>query len=289
MPDSGSWDVIFDADSDQIILGVDFPINRRPEAGFADLAARIGPGYRFLQTKPPAARPGQRLCGAAYARSWVEDIQQGRHRVRAVLGYRAGSVYAAAIAAGISQWQQAPEVILFNPQLISRNLLGAELQREIRAISALLSDDEIERADQAATEICEAAGSVAEAAAEVASTYRELSLVAYERVGLGGVSGRKFTTCFESYISWLAMADQIDPIPIWKQSTAIISSNYAELESGEFPVDSRLLGRVISFDTRYVDILRSDSVASAVFDLLASRELADSSIRNVARLPAETG
>jgi hypothetical protein len=285
MPDSGSWDVIFDTDSDQVILGVDFPVSRRPEAGLADLAIRIGPEYRFLQTRLPA-RPGQRLCGAAYVGSWLEDIRHGRHRVRAVLGYRASSVYAAAIAAGISQWQQAPEVILVNPQLVSRKLLGAEFRREIRAISPLLSDAEIGHARAVAAEICEASGSVGQAAAEVTETYRELSLVAYERVGLGGASGRKFTACFESYISWLAMADQIDPVPAWKPSATIISSDYAELQNREFPDGSQLLGRVLSFDTRYFDILRSNSVAAAVFDLLASRELVDSSIQNAARLPA---
>lgn len=289
MPDSGSWDVVFDADSDQIVLGVDFPVTRRPEAGFAELAARIGPGYRFLQTKPPAARPGQRLCGDAYVGPWIEGIQHSRHRVRAVLGYGVGSVYAAAIATGISPGQQAPEVILFDPQFASKKLLGAEFHKEISAISPLLSDDEIERTRKAATEICGSAGDVANAAAELAGTYWEISSAAYERVGLGGACSRKFIASFESYISWLSVADQIDPSPAWQQSTTIVSSDYAELPDRESLVDGSIIGRMIPFDAGHADLLRSNSVASAVLDLLASRELVESSFRSVVRLPAVRG
>jgi hypothetical protein len=289
MPYSGSWDVIFAAVSDQIVLGVDFRLTRRPAAGFADLAASIGPRYGFLRTRPPATRQDLRFSGDAYVGPWLEDIQHGPHRVHAVLGYRVGSVYAAAIAAGISRWQQAPEVILFDPQFASRKLLCAEFHSEISAISPLLSDDEIERTRKAATEICESAGDVANAAVELAGTYREVSSVAYERVGLGGACGEKFIASFESYISWLSVADQIDPRPVWKRSTTIVSSDYAELPDRESLVDDRLIGRMIPFDAGHADLLRSDSVASAVLDLLAPRELVESSFRSVVRLLAETG
>src|ERR1039457_5299398 len=107
MPDSGSWDVIFGAGSGQVVLAVDFP------------AARIGPGFTFLQTKPPAARSGQRLSGDAYVGPWIEGISSGRRQVLAVLGARIGSVYAAAIAEGISRGQPMPKVILFDPQFAS--------------------------------------------------------------------------------------------------------------------------------------------------------------------------
>src|ERR1017187_5746259 len=87
---------------------------RPAEAGFGGLAARIGPGFTFLQTKPPAARSGQRLSGDAYVGPWIEGISSGRRQVLAVLGYRIGSVYAAAIAEGISRGQPMPKVILFD-------------------------------------------------------------------------------------------------------------------------------------------------------------------------------
>src|ERR1035441_64329 len=127
MTDSSSWDVISGANSTQVVLSVDFPASRRADAGFPDLAARIGPGFRFLQTRPRAVRSCQRLSGDAYVGPWVSDIALHQHQVLAVLGCRIGSVYAAAIAEGISQWQPMPKVILFDPQFASIELLGLEL------------------------------------------------------------------------------------------------------------------------------------------------------------------
>jgi hypothetical protein len=271
MPDPASWDVIFGAGSDQVVLGVDFPAASRREAGFAELAARIGPGYKFLHTKPPAARSGQRICGDAYVGPWIEAVQQGRHQVVAVLGFCVGSVYAAAIAEGISRWQPMPKVILFDPQSASAKLLGREFHSEISSLSSLLCDDEIERTRKAATGFSESAGDVACAAAELAGMYWEVSSAAFERVGLGGAYDDKLIAPFESYISWLSVADQIDPGQVWKRSTAIVSSDYAELKDEEsLAADASMIGWTIPFDVGHADLLRSDSVAEAVLDLLAS-------------------
>jgi hypothetical protein len=272
MPDHGAWDVISGADSGQVVLSVDFPARRRQEAGFPDLATRIGPGYRFMQTKPPAVRSCQRPCGTAYVGPWVDGIARD-HRVLAVLGYRIGSVYAAAIAEGISRWQPMPKVILFDPQFASNEHLGLEFHREIGAISSLLSDDEIERITKTATRISESATrDVTDAAAEVAGIYWEVSSIAFERVGLGDTYNEKLIAPFSSYISWLSVAGQIDPGPVWKSSTAIVSSDYADLPGRASQADdaSGMIGRSIPFDVVNADLLRSDSVAQAVLGLLAS-------------------
>jgi hypothetical protein len=276
MPDSGSWDVIFGAGSGQVVLAVDFPAGRRAEAGFGDLAARIGPGFTFLQTKPPAARSGQRLSGDSYVGPWIEGISSGRHQVLAVLGYRIGSVYAAAIAEGISRGQPMPKVILFDPQFASIELLGFEFCREIGAVSSLLADDEIERARKAAAEIYQsAAGDIAHVAAEMIESYFEVITPGFERVGLGEARGNKFVATFESYMSWLSVADQIDPGPVWKRSTVIASSAYSELPPAAFlaAAGGGRPGQLISFDVSHADLLRSDGVAQAVLSLLGSGSL----------------
>jgi len=274
MPCSGSWDVICGADSDQVILGVDFPGARRREADFADLAARIGPGYKFLRARPPVSPCGQPICGAAYVSPWIESIRQDRHQVVAVLGYRVGGVYAAAIAEGIAAWQPMPKVILFDPHFTSSRYLGLEFNREISAISSLLSDDEIERTTRTATEISSSSlGDVAFAAGKISGMYWEISAAAFERVGIGGAYGDKFIIPFDSYVSWLSVADQIGPSLVWKGSTAIMSANYPELAGGASGVDgvSALIGRSIPFDVPDAELLRSDSVARAVLDLLESQ------------------
>jgi hypothetical protein len=273
---STSWNVLRGGDWQSVVLGVDFPAATRPAAGFAELAAMIGTdgSFRFLQTRPPAVPAGQRPCGDAYIDPWIEGVEQGRYHVLAVLGHRVGSVYAAAIAQRISRWQPMPRVILFDPEFASNRQLGLEFHKEISAISSLLSDAEIESTRKTATEISESVSfEVADAAAEAARVYREVSSIAYERVGLGGAYEDKLMVPFDSYISWLSAADQIDPGPVWKRSTAIVSSDYsgrpATRPGGEDT--SGLIGRSVPFDVAPADLLRSDSVAHAVCDLLAAR------------------
>jgi hypothetical protein len=265
MPNSASWDVIFGADSSQTILSVDFPACGRRQAGFAELAPKTGPGYRYLQTKPPDTRPCQKFSGAAYIHPWVESVRRDQRPVRAVLGYAVGTVYAAAIAEELSRWQEPPTIILFDPQLASIELLECELRREINSTSSILSRDEIERAGRVADEIAQSdADGVANVAAEMVENYLEVITIAFERAGLGGAYDNKSTAPFESYISWISVAAKIDPSLAWSRSTSIVSSDYIGL-----PVGEGRAGRSIPFDVGHADLLRSDSVARTVADLLA--------------------
>ncbi len=272
MVDSGSWDVISDADSCEVILGADFRAAGR-QAGFVDLARRIGSGYTFLQTRPQAAQPCQRLSAGAYIGGWIDDIRRTGLRVRAVLGHGIGGVYAAAIAEGIARWQPPPEVILFDPQSASMDLLASEFRREINGISSLLSDDEIERIGTAVSEICKpAAADLAAAASEMAGAYAELGSLAYQRVGLGDACGRRFLAPFESYITWITVAGQIDPSFSWRRSAALVSADY-----GGRPDQPRSqpgpIGRVIPFDMGHADLLRAGCVADEVRRLLEPASL----------------
>jgi hypothetical protein len=268
MPDLGSWDVIFGAEPGQLILSVGLPAGGRREAGFAELAANIGATYQFLQAKLklPGALPGRQVSGPAYVRRWTGEIQ-GR-QVAAVLGHRVGSVYATALAETIAQWQRAPQVILFDPQFASVRLLGAELHRVIMSISSLLSDDEIEQAGKLAAEFAESAsGDVADAAAAAAGLYWEISSAAYDRVGIGGPYCRQCFAPFESYMSLVSAAAQIEPSQAWKRSTAIVSFDYQGGTSPDRDTGG-MVGHSIPFDVSHANLLRSDSVAKMVRELI---------------------
>lgn len=271
MPDLACWEVISGADSGQVVLGVDFPPDRR-RAGFAELSAGIGPRYRFLQTRPPNGRSVRRPHAEAYVGRWVEDIRRDPHQVAAVLGYGVGSVYAAAIAAGIARRQPMPKLIVFDPRFASSEYLAVEFLREIDAISSLLSDQEIEHTRKAAARISgQAACDVADAAAEMAGIYWQLTSLAFERVGIGSAYNGRFIAPVDAYISWLSAAGKIDPSSVWKRSTAIVSSDYA----GPAPSDPAggndgPVGRQIRFDVAHDELLRSDSVARVVARLLES-------------------
>lgn len=271
MPDLACWEVISGADSGRVVLGVDFPTTPR-RAGFTELSAMIGPHYCFLQTRPPAIRVVQSSRGESYVGRWVEGIRRESHQVQAVLGFCVGSLYAAAIAADIARRQPMPKVILFNPQFASAKYLAFEFLREIDAISSLLSDQEIARTRKAADEISDPqACGLADAAAEMTEIYRELTSLAFERVGIGTGYDARFITPVCSYISWLSAAGKIDPSSVWQHSTAIVSSDYAGLAPGNrVRTGHGAIGKQIRFDVAHDDLLRSDSVARAVAGLLES-------------------
>ena len=274
MPASSQWDVIFNAGSAQTVLGIDFSGSKRHEASFTELAARMGAGYRFLQARPVAIRPGQWPSSDEYIVSWVAGAMQDGSPMRAVLGHCIGSAYAAVVAERISQWQPEPDIILFDPQFASMKLLGHELHKEISAISSLMSDDEIERAKKITNEISDLnPWDIARIAAFAVERYLEVITPAFERVGLGDARGDELYEYFVSYMACLSMAAELDPSRALKKSIVIMSRDYARLP-GRMLLDDyvgNLAPRLIVCNVSHADLLRSDSVAKEVLDLLESR------------------
>lgn len=265
MRGSSSWDAISGDTADRVVLAVDYPSKRRRGAVLADLVAMVGPGFRFMQTRLPAAGQVQHPRCDHYVDPWIEDIKREPGEVFAILGFGVGGVYAAAIADGIARWQRMPKIILLDPEYVSCASLGRELRTEINSISSLLSDDEVEGAKKIMASFpSPAVGSVADAAIEAVEVYLEISLAPFERAGLGGTWYEELTAPFISYISWLSAAAQLDPGPAWRCATALVSST-AQSVSGA-------IGRSIPLEVTHTELLRSDRAAQAVRDLLADKQ-----------------
>jgi hypothetical protein len=274
MPTSNHWDVIFSSGSPHTVLGIDFSGMKRREASFTELALMIGSGYRFLQARPVAVRPGRRPCSYEYIASWVESARQDRNPTRAVLGHCVGGLYAAMAAECISQWQLEPDIILLDPQFASTELLGHELRKEISATRSLMSEDEIEYAGKIASEISDfKSRDMVQIAAYAVESYLEVITPAFERAGLGDARGSKLNEYFVSYMAWLSAAAELDPSRALKKSTVIMSRDYAEMP-GRMLFDDDAggsVGRWIVCDVSHAELLRSDSVAKEVLEVLESR------------------
>jgi hypothetical protein len=274
MPTSSQWDVIFNAGSAQTVLGIDFSGSKRCQASFTELASRIGSGYRFLQARPVSVRPGEWPSSDEYIASWVEDARRDGNPMRAVLGHCIGSVYAAAVAERISQWQPESGIILLDPQFPSMKFLGHELHQEISATSSLMSDDEIKRAKEIANNISDLnPWDIVRIAASAVEGYLEVITPAFERAGLGDARGSQLCEYFASYIAWISTAAEFDPSRVLKRSIVIMSRDYARLPGRMLPDDyaGGLTDRWLVCDVSHADLLRSDSAAKAVLDLLDSR------------------
>jgi hypothetical protein len=274
MPTFNPWDVIFSSGSPHTVLGIDFSGMKRREASFTELALRIGSGYRFLQARPVTVRPERRPCSYEYIVSWVEGARRDGNPMRAVLGHCVGGIYAAVAAEFISQWQLEPDIVLLDPQFASTEFLSHELHKEISAISSLMSDYEISDARKIANEIFDLKSrDMVQIATYAVESYLEIITPAFERAGLGDARGSNLNGHFVSYMAWLSAAAELDPARALKKSTVIMSRDYAELPGRMFCADDadRVAGRWIVCDVSHTDLLRSESVAKEVLDVLESR------------------
>lgn len=274
MPACSHWDVIFNAGSPQTVLGIDFSVKECHKPSFTELASRIGPGYRFLQARPVTVRPGHRPSGYEYIVSWAESARRDGNPMRAVLGHCAGGIYAMIVAECISQREPEPYIILFDPQFASTEFLAHELHKEISAISSLMSNDEIECARKIASKISELKSrDMVQIATYAVEGYLEVITPAFERSGLGDARGSELTDHFVWYMTWLSVAAELDPSRALKESIVITSRDYAGLPGRMLFDDDadRLAGRWIACDVSHAELLRSDSVAKEVLDLLESR------------------
>ncbi|MGK5636991.1 hypothetical protein ACSNOK_01515 [Streptomyces sp. URMC 126] len=274
MPNEESWSVISVPTSNSLVLGVDFPAAGRREAGFGELVAKMGPawaGHGFLQTTLPVARVSERPTADFYTDYWTRGEDWDKYEVVAVLGYCLGGVYAAEIAERLARRQgTAPKVVLFDGQVTDIRLLAAEIDKTIKLAGPVFSPEEAEAARASAAEIIETPSiRLVDAAIEMVELYRGLATTAFRRIGLSDARRDEVIRLFESYMSWLSAAVEIDPSRTWKQALAITSSDYAELEKegAATAVDATgMLGRRISLDVSHADLLRADSTVRTLLD-----------------------
>ncbi|MBF6330413.1 hypothetical protein [Nocardia transvalensis] len=274
LPNDSSWNVISPSTSNRILLAVDFPAAGRREAGFGDLAGKMGSawgGYTFLQTTPPTVNLTDRPTGDFYTEHWLQGTDWSQCEVVAVFGYCVGSVYAAELAKRLVEWQSAePKVVLFDPQLTDHQLLVMEMTKMVTMAGPVFSDDEGRQARQKAKEIIEKhENDVTAAAIDIVALYHEMISLAFQRIGLADARRDEVVRLFESYMSWLAAAGQVDPSEVWGRSTAITSSDWVGMESrGETTVlnASKVVGATFPLDVSHADLMRSDEAVALLMD-----------------------
>ncbi|GAB1639959.1 hypothetical protein [Krasilnikovia sp. MM14-A1259] len=281
MSNGKTWSVVSTSESNRIILAIDFPAAGRNEASFDDLTKKMGSawaGYGVLQTVPPTVRITDRPSGDFYTEHWMQGVEWEKYEVVVVMGYCVGSVYAAEIAQRLTRWQaREPEILLFDPQLTDSQLLAAEMHKMIGMAGAVFTADEADQARQRATRIVESpSAALYDAASEIVELYREMATIAFQRIGLNDNLRDDVVRLFESYMTWLAAAAQVDPSEGWKRSTAITSADYAVMENrGDTTVLNavKTIGRRFPLDVGHAELMRSAQAVEVLqrhADFLAS-------------------
>src|SRR5690242_362707 len=118
MASSSAWRVLSTGASDDVVLACDFPTAVRPEAQFSDFAGLVEPALTLWETAMP--KPGTETGWTAddYLDQWLEPLRESGVRVSGVLGFCAGSVYAAGVARRVAQLQSHDvPLVVIDPEL----------------------------------------------------------------------------------------------------------------------------------------------------------------------------
>ncbi|GCE01093.1 hypothetical protein [Embleya hyalina] len=260
--------------SDELILCADFHTTGRPEAGFAELVARLDHDATFWHVNPPVVAPDSGTAAPAYVRSWLEPVRAQGAPVRAVFGYCVGAVYAAALADELALVQEeAPQVLLFDPEPTAMATIRHQFGNVFGMLSSILVEEDVAETEGEVERLIRVEGmTVGNYAAQLYTTFRRVGERAFERAGLDQEYGAEMWALFSSFLSYLSFADGLDPRDRWLTSTALSSSGEynglnrlrgtGELGGGE------LVAREIRFEAGHGDLLRSDGVAQTVGKLL---------------------
>lgn len=272
MSESSAWKNLSkggnSADPRGIVLAVDFDTTGRPEARFADLVGNLGSEFAVWETVPPPATAPATGSGAGYLEHWLRHRPEGP--VHALLGFCGGAIYAAELAAEIGRKQGTePLLVLFDPELSTQQTLIWQFHKVIGFLSAVLSEEQIAEAREVGQKAHERISDVMDLKDELLRLMREFGEPALEAAGLDEIRREELFTVFESFLSYLAAASQLDPLPRWRDAVAYSSTSPLSGLNAMRSAGLRIqVGREIRWETDHGTMLADKELASAVTDLL---------------------
>ncbi|MFE0447509.1 MULTISPECIES: hypothetical protein [Streptomyces] len=262
MTQLSGWKVLAPGrDGGDLVLAVDFATTGRSDSAFSDLAPRLDPALAVWETRQPAgAGP---LPAEEYLALWDGGAAADGRRVRAVLGYCAGSVFAGELAARVAARQdEAPQLVLFEPEVPAPAGLYRDFAAMMNQFASVLTADEVgaaqREAESARTDDVDfgAYGDV------LVRIFMERAGAAFAREELDTELLDEFVAVFRSYVSYLGAARGLDPSATWRTGTAVSSRTPSE--------GAALAGRTVDIDVDHADMLRDARVAEAVGRIIGS-------------------
>ncbi|WP_306337748.1 hypothetical protein [Streptomyces sp. KL118A] len=247
-----------------VVLAVDFYGTGRQEATFRHLCELLPDAPEVWHAVPPSVDGDwSAATGAGHLRWWTEGLAAvaGERRVRAVVGYCAGSVFASALADGLAERQgDRPTVVLFNPGAPGVATLTRDFRGLVEGMDVLTDEErggmltEIEAIRQA-----HAPDALVPVAEQYAALYRKGCELLCQRLEVDAELGDELAAVLHSYLAYLTAALDVPPNPAWRSATSITSREH---RGADFTDTER------GFDVARADLLSSRDVAAAVGPLL---------------------
>jgi hypothetical protein len=252
-----------------VVLAVDYPFTGRPEAGFADLVAKLPRAHPVWETVPPVRGAEAGMTGADYVDRWYAEV--GARPVRAVLGFCAGSVYAAALADRIAAGGagERPALLLFDPESPNAITVYWQFHKVIDGLGAVLTPEEVAEAQRAGQRVSEGTTDLRELGQRLLEVFREAAVVAFDRARLDAVRRADFVDTVTAFMSYLVAAATIDVSAGFAGATAISSRTETNGLNLLPPAErTGVVAREIRFDIEHADLLRDPDVVRAVAENL---------------------
>ncbi|MBP2328668.1 hypothetical protein JOF56_009053 [Kibdelosporangium banguiense] len=263
MTELHSWRVLNKGRSADVVLAADFNIAGRREAGFADLVPRLDPGLAVWETDPPRVGDDFTLSGNDYVDRWATAVRTTGRPVRAVLGFCAGSVFAAELAGRIEGWQGDPvPLILVDPEVPVARTVQEQFHLAVDHMLTVLTPQERVATQEAARRALAEDPDLAVFGPRLMKIFRESGQLAFDRVGLNPAGQEEMFTTVSSFISFVVAAAQLDPVPGWAKATAVTSATEGSGTGAEHAA------RRLPFDVEHINLLRHEGVAAAIAGLL---------------------
>lgn len=264
-----TWKTLADRGNSAVVLAVDFDITGRPEARFSDLVANLSPDLTVWETVPP---PPHVDSGPGYIAHWARRLEEERPPVRALLGFCAGSVYAAALAQRVRRWQsEEPLLVLFDPELSTPQTLLWQFHKITGFMATMLPPDEIEQArriGQRAYEENPDVGALKDALIKLVGEFGHRALAA---IGLEERLREELFEVFSTFLTYLAAAGDLDPRERWRTAVAFSSSTpLSGLHAMRAAGTEVVVAREIACDVDHGTMLADKELAARLSTLLGS-------------------
>ncbi|MFD8519477.1 hypothetical protein ACFV2D_05595 [Streptomyces capillispiralis] len=245
-----------------LVLAVDFATTGRSDSSFSDLAPRLDPALAVWETRQPADTAP--LTAEDYLALWDGGAAADGRRVRAVLGYCAGGVFAGELAARVAARQggEAPHLVLFEPEVPEPDGLYRDFAAMMNQFASVLTAEEVGAAQREAEAARTADVDFGAYGDVLVRIFTERAGAAFAREELDTEMLDEFAAVFRSYVSYLDAARRIDPAAAWSTGTAVSSRTPSQ--------GAALAGRGVGIDVDHADMLRDARVAEAVNRILGS-------------------
>ncbi|MFJ9669871.1 hypothetical protein ACIRP5_03645 [Streptomyces sp. NPDC101221] len=258
-----AWKVLNEGSgAEPVVLAVDFAVSGRPESTFSDLGRLLALGIPLWETRQPEPEQARAFDGEDFASYWVRGVRDTGRPVCAVLGYCVGGLYAARVAQLLAAEQdEAPAVVLFDPEPPHRAGMVADFRAAVARLSSVLSPEESALAGQAADEAAQQSAGIAALGAALTGLFTDIAGAAFARAGLPAGLADELSGAYEAFVAYIAAAAAFDPAVSWAGATA--------LATPAADPHARYARRLIPVDAAHDDILRSPLTADVLTGLLA--------------------